>query len=221
MAKEVNLEEKLENVFSQKKAIKKYLDTTSTDYRYLEPGRLLYIMTMKFGYKDKFSDKFLELAYTTLKAWGMDSQSARLVKFSEFKEKICKSKALFDDLKNKKIEQLYAGKLYVQLHDLFKALKLSETDSQLVTVSKTMHFFLPNLIAPIDRRYTLNFFHKNNQNTFSDIEKQFLVFMKIEEAYSLFSQKHELRAFQDKGWNQNIPKIMDNLVIGYMLEKNA
>ena len=87
--------EKLEGCFSEKN-IKKYLDKTNADYRYLEPGRFLYKMTMKFNYKEKFGDDFLELAYITLKAWGMNSQSATLVKYPDFMSKIRKVKKHFD-----------------------------------------------------------------------------------------------------------------------------
>ena len=210
--------EKLEGCFSEKN-IKKYLDKTNADYRYLEPGRFLYKMTMKFNYKEKFGDDFLELAYITLKAWGMNSQSATLVKYPDFKSKIRKVKKHFDKLKNERIEDFEKNNYSEELGNIFLNLKLSETQSQLVTVSKLMHFILPHLIVPIDRKYTLNFFNKNNQNTFADIDKQFSVFINIEKAYSMFLKENELKKYKDRDWNQNIPKILDNLVIGYMLKQ--
>ena len=100
---------------------------------------------------------------------------------------------------------------------LFAKLELTKETSPLVTFSKTLHFLLPDLIVPIDRKYTLSFFKKNHRGTFRDEESQFSVFMDIQCAYSTFARKHNLKGYIDDRWNQNIPKIMDNLVIGYML----
>jgi hypothetical protein len=85
----------------------------------------------------------------------------------------------------------------------------------LVTASKTLHFFMPNLIVPIDRKYTLNFFN-GNESVPTKIEKQFQVFIKIQREFSLFSATHDLTAYKDERWNLTIPKVMDNMIIGFM-----
>jgi hypothetical protein len=102
---------------------------------------------------------------------------------------------------------------------LFNELELVDTKTPLVTFSKTLHFILPNLIAPIDRKYTLRFFYgKNPEGCFTSRQKQFDVFWKIEMEFSKYAQKQkELSSFVEvNGWNRSIPKVLDNAVIGYI-----
>lgn len=209
-------EQMLEIAFSPKGAIKRCLEKTSKDYRNLDPGRYLYELAMKNYVEDRFSSDYIELVYITLKAWNMDSRGARLRDFSTFAKTIKKCKPYFDyllgDWSDCPVEK-YRQTLKV----LFTKLKLTRKTSPLVTFSKTIHFFMPNLIAPIDRKYTLSFFKKNHRWTFRDEDNQFSVFMDIQNAYNSFAHKHKLEDYLDDKWNQNIPKIMDNLVIGYML----
>lgn len=212
-------EQMLERVFSQKGTIKSCLDKTTNDYRSLDPGRYLYGLVMNNHVKDRFSTDYIELVYTTLKSWNMDSRGARLSDFSTFTKIIRKYKSYFDDFLNGSAD--YPAENYRQtLNFLFEKLELTKGTSPLVTFSKTMHFFLPDLIAPIDRKYTLSFFKKNHRWTFRDKNSQFSVFMDIQNAYYLFAHKHKLEDYLDDKWNRNIPKIMDNLVIGYMLSYN-
>ena len=215
-------EKMLESAFSQKRNIKKYLDKTSDDYRYLDPGRFLYETAMKLRVKDSLSDNYIELVYITLKAWNMNSRGAMLRDFSTFRNSIINCKSYFDDLQSKDVDEPLESHRQT-LKELFKKLKLTQNTSPLVTFSKTLHFFIPDLIAPIDRKYTLSFFKKNHRGTFQG-DNQFSVFMDIQSAYSIFARKHNLKdLLKDslyKNWNQNIPKIMDNLVIGYMLCQN-
>lgn len=208
-------EQMLESSFSQKRDIKKYLDKTSDDYRYLDPGRFLYEIAMKHHTKDRFSTCYIELVYITLKAWNMNSRGAMLSDFSIFKNSIINCKSYFDKLQSRDVDGSVESHRQI-LKELFVKLKLTQNTSPLITFSKVLHFFIPNLIAPIDRKYTLSFFKKNHSNTFHE-DNQFPTFMDIQNAYSIFARKHNLKEFLDKNWNQNIPKIIDNLIIGYML----
>ena len=223
MAKEKNcveqFEQMLENAFPEKETIKSCLDKTTSDYRSLDPGRYLYGLVMDNHVKDRFSTDYIELVYTTLKSWNMDSRGARLSDFSTFTKIIRKYKSYFDLLLSANAD-CPAEKYRQPLNLLFEKLELTKGTSPLVTFSKTMHFFLPDLIAPIDRKYTLSFFKKNHRWTFRDENSQFSVFMDIQNAYYFFAHKHKLEEYLDDKWNRNIPKIMDNLVIGYKLSHN-
>lgn len=220
MAKEKNcveqFEQMLENAFPEKETIKSCLDKTTNDYRSLDPGRLLYIWAMNVPYKKRFDDEYIKLVYVTLKAWNMNSRGAKLHDYKDFSESLQMNKNKFDRLQSIKIEDF--DKIDINLlSDLFNDLKLSKTKSLLVTFAKTLHFFLPNLIVPIDRKFTLAFFDKENQWTFRSAKQQFSVFCNIESAFSKFIATHDLSAYKDCEWNQNVPKIMDNLIIGHTL----
>jgi hypothetical protein len=85
---------------------------------------------------------------------------------------------------------------------------------KLVTFSKTLHFFLPDLVVPIDRKYTLQFFYGSTYVPKSD-QKQFQRFMEIEQQYLKLQSNIDFSKFIDDKWNLNIPKTLDNLIIGY------
>jgi hypothetical protein len=52
-----------------------------------------------------------------------------------------------------------------------------------------------------------------------DNEKQFIVFRDIENAFSRFSKENNLSQFVNSqtNWNINIPKVIDNMIIGHLL----
>ena len=124
----------LEKSFSREKDIQKYLQKTSTDYRVLEPGRLLYEMMMKTSSKDRFSDDYVKLVYVTLKAWNMDSRGAKLCKYEEFFESIQKNKTTLKKLQSKEIQNF--DEIDQRLFEgLFDNLSLTQKKSKLVTFS--------------------------------------------------------------------------------------
>ena len=103
-----------------------------------------------------------------------------------------------------------------QLKKLFRDLTLVATGKPpLVTFSKALHFFLPDLVVPIDRKYMLNFFN-GNVNINQNAENQLRLFCAIQKEFLSFAATHNLSEYIDDRWNLSIPKEMDNMIIGYM-----
>ncbi len=202
------------SVFENKRTLESSLKYTTLNYRPHDPGSYLYRKVLEYKFKDKFKDDFLELIYVTLAAWNMNSRGAKLMDFPIFVKSIKEHQADFEKLKNAKIENL--EKYKETLEKLFFELKLVATNKPpLVTFSKTLHFILPELIAPIDRRYTIRFFYGTSDNKcFKSKEAQFETFWKIETAFSKFAQTKDLSKYIDDYWNRSVPKILDNAVIG-------
>jgi hypothetical protein len=147
----------------------------------------------------------------------MNSRGAKLNDYDEFTASILSHKDDFKKLEKVAIVDLESQKKTIK--KLFDELELVDTKTPLVTFSKTLHFILPNLIAPIDRRYTLRFFYgKNPEGCFNSLAKQFEVFWKIEMEFSKFAQKQkDLSSYVEAdGWNRSVPKVLDNAVIGYI-----
>lgn len=94
---------------------------------------------------------------------------------------------------------------------------MTNTKTKLVTFSKTMHFLLPNLIVPIDRKYTLKFIKLNIINA----KYEFRLFKNIESAFGVFSSEVYLDDFvnNESQWCKYKTKIIDNIIISY--EKNS
>lgn len=201
--------------------IAKSLEETKNNYRPYDPGNYLYRILLK-NYADNksFSEENIELIYVTLSAWNMNSRGAKLSDFIDFKKSLLLHKKEIETLKNVKLGEMNeedALQIYPKIKQLFHELNLVQRGKpKLVTFSKTMHFLLPNLIMPIDRTYTLNFFF-GHTNLNKDEEKQLQILWEIVKATNNYAKNNKyLLKFEDKTWNVNIPKIIDNIIIGYV-----
>jgi len=208
---------KIDLFIKNPRLIKKALNKTRKKYRRYDPGWYLYRKLLQYNIKNKFNNKFIELVYVTLSTWNMNSRGAKLQKFRLFKKSIIKNKKIFLDLSHNKLSRILDKNVQSNLKDLFSGLNLvANGKPRLVTYSKTMHFFLPKLIVPIDRKYTMRFFY-GNTNVPSSIENQFKRFCEIEKQYTILSKSINLNKFKDRLWNSTIPKILDNMIIGYLI----
>jgi hypothetical protein len=221
---------KFEKLISNKRIFEKSLKKTKEYYRPFDPGNYLYNLLLKKTDKiDLFCDEYLELVYTTLIAWNMNGRGAKLSDINTFKNSIRKNKSDIIKLKKYRIEKLCENneEIFEILDSLFEKLDLVEKSwtgkkikSKLVTFSKTLHFLLPKLIVPIDRRYTLNFFYNNKiVPTDNDIKKnnkkQMKIFKELHLKFYEIGKIYELEKSKDNKWNLNLPKIIDNAIIGY------
>lgn len=199
------------------------LNETALNYRPFDPGLYLYKMILKKPIEQQFTDDFIELVYTTLVAWNMDSRGAKLSDFKVFRDSLLKNKDLIIRLSNKKIENLTDSEFNENISiigRLFENLKLVAVDKPLlVTFSKTIHFYMPNLFMPIDRKYTLTFFF-NHYSVDKSVDKQFAKYSYIQKQLFDFIKAIDLIKHIDNNWNMNLPKIVDNAIIGYIKNKN-
>ena len=208
------------NIFLEDKLLlDRALSEVKSNYRPLDPGWYLYKkVCSEKDINKKFEDNFIELVYVTLSAWNMNSRGAKLSDFQKFKNSIRINKNLILNLSRYKLNNISEKDFDVTIKTcelLFESLNLVATDKpRLVTFSKTLHFLLPDLIVPIDRTYTLKFFY-NNTNFIKDLPNQFKKFSEIFTECSKFAFKAKLESRIDTNWNQNIPKVIDNLIIGY------
>jgi hypothetical protein len=201
--------------------IERSLEKTKKFYKY-HPGWYLYKkIVSETNLENKFTDKFIELVYITLIAWNMNSRSAKLANYNTFKNSLKRHKKYFTRLSNCRLEQLSDVDLHKRLEGdaryLFSHLKLvADSKPRLVTYSKTFHFFLPQLFVPIDRKYTLTYFY-GHSNIPKDIKLQYKRLSNILEKCRIFAKQVDLSQFYDENeeWNANIPKTIDNIIIGY------
>ena len=169
-------------------------------------------------------NSFYDLVMETLKAWNMDQQGAVLASVDDFKASV---QALRRDL-NEMYKDKY--KLYnidrratiEQIADtlkhIFCDLKVMRTKTRIVGVSKAMHFLLPDLIMPIDRRYILNFFYGNTNIDSKTCDKEFKTFKDIFQKSFQIKRDLCLRREDADGqkWKTSVPKLIDNAIIGFL-----
>ncbi|TFG11203.1 MAG: hypothetical protein EU535_07520 [Promethearchaeota archaeon] len=182
-------------------------------------------------YTNLFSnDHYFEYIYATLATWGMDRlfKSASLQEFHKFKQSAIHHKELLEKLASFKINQLDEKSLKEikkDILELFNNLIIMRSDSKIVGLSKTLHHFLPELILPIDRKYTINFFYKDNLKGYPNINKndEENMFISIfEQSYYICKELNLTKADLKNKWDTSIPKLIDNAIIGFvLLHKNS
>jgi hypothetical protein len=196
--------------------IKAYLDKVAAEYRFGDASWYLYRLMLSRA-EERLSEDYIEMMYAVLKSWGMNSRGARLAPYSDMKASILSSRSTIrklSALRLEKVGSLRAGFVHETLRKLFDALVLVERGKpKFVTFAKTMHFLCPHLVAPMDRRYTLAFFRKN-QTALPKGDRQFDLFIEIMEQYRELCLAFDLDKFVDRRWNLTLPKVCDNIIIG-------
>ncbi len=172
---------------------------------------------LKSIFKHDEVNKFIALVYSTLISWDMDKRQAKIKQFDEVRENILENQSLFLKLSTYRIKEVDSQELFLKIKELvkelYKNLNLMKGESRLVSNSKIMHFFLPELILPMDGKNTLKFFSTYENPKKSD------VFLKIFESSWRIAQTLNLEKYIDNKWNASIPKIIDNAII-YIMYQN-
>lgn len=205
----------------------KYVDICNKNFRTLTPSIYLYQKIFEgqkevnYQVEKLISDrKFLELVYVTLVSWNMNMRGAKMVDVNTFVESIQGFSKNISQLKDKEIHLLSEDefeKLLKLTKPLFVGLKVMKSKSKIVGVSKTLHFLLPKLFPPMDRRYTMNFFY-GHLNYFNDQNKEFNSFSILLREFYKITQKLKLSSkdVDNVLWNTTVPKLIDNAIIGYI-----
>ncbi|MFZ4582667.1 MAG: hypothetical protein ACOYM7_08445 [Paludibacter sp.] len=190
---------------------------TANNYRPYDPAQFLYNLVIDFPNEKKFSNKFIELVYTTLISWNMNQRGAKLSDFDTFKQSLLEHENTIKLLELNRIDKLADINDFQEiLKSLFKNLQVVAIDKpKLVTFSKTLHFFLPNLLMPIDRTYTIKFFY-NNTNVPQSDDSQFDMYFDIFKQFIQLAMSYSFNNHIDNKWNRNIPKIIDNVIIAHV-----
>jgi hypothetical protein len=166
-------------------------------------------------------EKCIEYIYATLASWGMHGIGSKMNEYKIYKNSLMAIKDEVILARKMRLEILSSIKFDV-LEKIFKNINVMASNTILVGNSKVMANLLPNLIPPIDRRYTLKYIiettnitnDKNKEwNLFKDLLLNFFnpiasneIFLKRAKEWLLKQDRYE--------WDTSIPKIIDNLVIG-------
>jgi hypothetical protein len=169
-------------------------------------------------------DAFIESLYATLVSWGMHrmgGRGARMVDFDAFKASLLSQQERIEQLRDLRLSQISTTQLAAITRDLWSIisdLNIGVGETKIVIGTKTLHHVIPELVPPMDRRYTLRFFfeHTNmnqgGQMTFAEIFPRFHHIAK--------TSAEEIASLIGIGpMSTSSTKIIDNAIVGYGIER--
>lgn len=173
-------------------------------------------------------DRFCELLYATLTAWGMHKMtpSTQLQNFDTFKKNLRKQTENMKFLSGYRILELTSNNLgdtARKIWSLIDALDINtSSNARLVVGSKALHHLLPELVPPIDGKNTLPFFGKRANNR-SKEEKCFIEIYKYMHDIACRCRKEIGRILSrtgdGMGMNTSVTKVIDNAILGYQMRQ--
>ena len=115
------------------------------------------------------SDRHVELIYATLTGWGMHRMGppqGKLTCWEEFHKSILCHKEDWSRLRKYNVTEITLKKYIKILQEIkgpYLNLNISRSNQTIVAHSKTLFHIVPDLIPPIDREYTMNFFNSGGK----------------------------------------------------------
>jgi hypothetical protein len=169
--------------------------------------------------------EFLESLYATLATWGMHRmgpKGAKLSDFESFKAGFVRQHDKIQKLETAKLAEVGTNEikeLTASLWEIISDLRVSTTQTQIVAGSKALHHVLPELVPPIDREYTVQFFFGYKR-----------AYLSLGEFVRIFSNFHTVAVqCRDEisglvgsisgtnGMDTSSTKVIDNAIVGYAL----
>jgi len=161
-------------------------------------------------------DQFLRSLYKTLRAWGIGVRSSRLLPYAEFSKALGLMADEIASLDGIRIDddQLDVASVSKNLWHLISSLEIVDNDAKLVACSKALHHIMPELVVPIDREYTRNFFGWHGPE-FQYKQRQF--FYLAFENFVTIARATNPTQYVENGWHTSRTKVLDNAIVGFML----
>lgn len=214
-------------MFRSRKVFFYFVNECNKNYRSghdLQYYREIIEMHRKYKNYDELlnDDRLYPLIHDTLEKWNMNQKGAKLNTLDVIKESIIKNKPFLSELYKHKLISIKSPmdetseKIFTTLGLVFKGLDIMESKRRMVGVSKTMHFLLPDLVLPIDGKYSMMWFY--GYNKYSDkpeLESKTFKDIVIESSKIARTLKLTEEDVDGIAWNTSIPKLIDNAIIGF------
>lgn len=186
------------------------------------PSIYFHEKALEWQRKDFLGERHVEYIYATLVAWGMHrmgDSGAKMPDFCEFSRSISAIQTKLNAWKELRIETISKEdfeNLLPELTEVCFSITASTSDSKVVSSSKTLSHILPNLVCPMDRNYTLDFFNMSLGS--EEKERKFFQFV-MRQMWIFYQDKEYWGTIVLGGtFSGSYPKIFDNLIIAYMKE---
>jgi hypothetical protein len=164
-------------------------------------------------------DEFLRYLHNSLlPAWGIGVRESRLVDEAGFLDALRVSAEDIAALDNVTIDGDEKGFQVARatLTRLLGNLPIVDNKARIVAVSKTLHHLLPDLVPPIDRKFTGSFFRWHRRE-FQDFQRR--LFQTGFDAFRRIALDVNPVQYVGEGWRTSRIKILDNAIIGFCIRE--
>ncbi|HQH53732.1 MAG TPA: hypothetical protein PKY01_14985 [Candidatus Hydrogenedentes bacterium] len=167
-----------------------------------------------------------ELVYAALASWGMHRMGragSKMQPFTLFEQSMTAVRHEIEELSQCAPQEL-SEQNWQTLELVFKTIRVMASGTTIVGNSKVLAHFLPNLVAPVDREYTLNYLF-NGKMFQNGLEREWILMRKIHAEFYYpilvvqdfqIRSKNWMRNSESFPWDSSDLKLVDNLVIGAM-----
>ena len=100
---------------------------------------------------------------------------------------------------------------------IIRDLRVGIGNTKIISGTKALHHLLPDLVPPIDREYTVQFFFKNKNAVQGDASKQRDAFLVMYAHFATISRTctDQIASRLNRGMNTSVTKAIDNAIVGY------
>ena len=170
-------------------------------------------------------DTFFDALYATLTAWGlhrMGPGNTKLRNLDDIRSSIREQAQRLEELRPLRITDVADSdipRLVERVWAVLTALRVSIAKAQIVANSKTLHHLLPDLVPPMDREYTFQFFYGRNMLSVDEATAFREMFGRLARVAS--NQRIAIGELLDQSWNTSAAKVVDNAIVGYMIAREG
>jgi hypothetical protein len=160
-------------------------------------------------------DSFLLSLRSTLKAWGLGVRASRLAPQAAFDDAIRSVREKIAALDGLLMgEPALPAEVGERLWHLIESLGIVDNQAKLVAGTKTLHHLLPDLVVPVDRRWTGMFFQLHPPE-WQESPAQRRAFLQMFRDFCEIARKAQPQQYVDGHlWRTSRTKIIDNGLIG-------
>jgi len=159
-------------------------------------------------------DEFLRLLRLTLVAWGIGSRGSQLLELGEFIAEIRAHVRGIEELESKTIDDpeldIYA--VSTSLWRIIQSFSIVKNDTKLVPCTKALHHFLPDLVVPMDRKFTRTFFGWHVPEFQYQQER---IFHHAFGEFVCIARATNPVQYVGNGWRTSRTKVLDNALVGF------
>jgi hypothetical protein len=163
------------------------------------------------------NDDFLISLRSTLQAWRLGLRASRLAPEREFLEAVRSARVQIEALDGYLIDdpELSVDDVGERVWGAIESIGVVDNRAKLVAGTKTLHHLLPDLVVPMDRRWTGMFF-QIHANEWQDPSNQRQTFLRTYQAFRDVARKAQPHQYVDgRHWRTSRTKILDNALIGF------